>query len=188
MNNCRQITISEPGDVWFFTYGSLMWNPGFKPLESSTALLHGWHRRFCVASTNYRGTLDKPGLTLGLDRGGSCRGRALRIAKHDREGVLEYLAKREMPEGIYNARKVKLTTNVTELVAYTLVVNRQHPFYVQRMPLAEMAVCIANCSGQKGSNRDYLVQTVNQINALGITDGLLHRLLDRVEKIASGGN
>ena len=30
-------------DVWVFGYGSLMWSPGFRPAESSPALLRGYH-------------------------------------------------------------------------------------------------------------------------------------------------
>ena len=56
MNERRKIIVDQPGDVWFFAYGSLMWDPGFRPAEVRPALLHGWHRRFCVASAIYRGT------------------------------------------------------------------------------------------------------------------------------------
>ncbi len=100
--NRRKIVVSEPGDVWFFAYGSLMWNPEFEPRETREACLEGWHRRFCVSSVIYRGTPEQPGLSLGLDRGGACRGLALRIGETDRDEVFTYLAKREMPEEIYS--------------------------------------------------------------------------------------
>src|SRR5262250_1346335 len=67
-------------DFWVFAYGSLMWRPGFAFLERQPALLRGYHRAFCVYSHHYRGTAARPGLVLGLDRGGSCRGRAYRVA------------------------------------------------------------------------------------------------------------
>lgn len=181
----RQIIIDAPGDVWFFAYGSLMWDPGFHPAETRPALLRGWHRKFCVASKIYRGTPERPGLSLGLDRGGSCRGLALRIAEADREAVLAYLADREMPEDIYSCRPVRLTTGTEGIEAHTLVVNRDHGLYVPPMALSEMADRIAQCAGQRGPNRDYLEQTVRHLDEMGIKDGLLHRLLDRVEKIAS---
>src|SRR3546814_15151256 len=57
-------------DVWVFGYGSLMWNPGFAFLERQPALLRGYHRAFCIYSEHYRGTRERPGLVLGLDRGG----------------------------------------------------------------------------------------------------------------------
>jgi cation transport protein ChaC len=181
----RKIIVTEPGDVWFFAYGSLMWDPGFQPAEVRPALLHGWHRRFCVASAIYRGTPDQPGLSLGLDRGGSCRGLALRIPEVDRDRILAYLADREMPEEIYSSRGVRLVTESGAVDAYTLVVNRDHALYVPPMALSAMAERIARSAGSRGPNRDYLVQTVRHLDELGISDGLLHRLLDRVDKIAS---
>ncbi len=185
MSERRKIIVTEPGDVWFFAYGSLMWDPGFQPAEVRPALLRGWHRKFCVVSVLYRGTPDQPGLSLGLDRGGSCRGLALRIAEADRDRILAYLADREMPEEIYSSRGVSLVTEGGAVDAYTLVVNRDHALYVPPMALSAMAARIASSTGSRGPNRDYLDQTVRHLDALGISDGLLHRLLDRVEKIAS---
>src|SRR5215469_4449876 len=66
-------------DLWIFGYGSLMWNPGFPHAEAQPALLHGFHRAFCVYSSRYRGTPERPGLVLGLDRGGACKGVAFRV-------------------------------------------------------------------------------------------------------------
>jgi cation transport protein ChaC len=185
MSDRTEITVEEPGDVWFFAYGSLMWDPGFEPTEMRPALLRGWHRRFCVASVIYRGTPEEPGLSLGLDRGGSCVGRALRVAEADREAVFAYLAEREMPEEIYSCRRVRLQLDGGAVTGYTLVVNRDHGLYVGTLALEEMAARIARCAGQRGPNRDYLQQTVRHLDDLGISDGLLHRLLDRVTILAS---
>ena len=185
MNQRRRIVVGEPGDVWFFAYGSLMWDPGFAPAEVRPALLRGWHRAFCVASVIYRGSPAAPGLTLGLDRGGSCRGRALCIAADGREEVLAYLAEREMPEEIYSCRRVRVETPQGAVAAYTLVVNRDHDLYVCGLTPGEMAARIAAAAGARGANLDYLAQTVRHMDDLGIAEGALHRLLDRVAKIAS---
>jgi glutathione-specific gamma-glutamylcyclotransferase len=183
--NRRQIIIEEPGDVWFFAYGSLMWDPGFVPAETRPALLRGWHRRFCVASVIYRGTPERPGLSLGLDHGGSCRGLALRIKASDRPAVLAYLAEREMPEEIYSSRRVSIAIDDGTLTAYTLVVNRDHFLYVSGLGFEDSAARIAACAGKRGANVDYLAQTVGHLDELGIPDGALHRLLDRVRDFAS---
>ena len=69
-----------PGkDLWVFAYGSLTWDPGFPFEEARPALLRGYHRAFCLYSTHYRGTPERPGLVLGLDRGGACRGHLKRL-------------------------------------------------------------------------------------------------------------
>ena len=77
-------------DIWVFGYGSLMWDPGFDFLERWPALLRGYHRAFCIYSHHYRGTPARPGLVLGLDRGGSCRGMAYRVAAENRQAVLDW--------------------------------------------------------------------------------------------------
>ena len=99
---------------------------------------------------------------------------------------MAYLADREMLEEIYSCRGVRLMTEAGAVDAYTLVVNRDHALYVPPMALSAMAARIARAAGSRGANRDYLDQTVRHLDSLGISDGLLHRLLDRVEKIASG--
>ena len=105
-----RIVFDGPGDVWIFAYGSLMWDPGFEHVEVRPARLGGYHRAFCVRSEVYRGTPDRPGLTLGLDRGGSCRGLAFRVAERDRDAAARYLEQRELVEDIYFCRRVKLTS------------------------------------------------------------------------------
>ena len=181
--NRRKIVISEPGDVWFFAYGSLMWNPEFEPSETREACLKGWHRRFCVSSIIYRGTPEQPGLSLGLDRGGACRGLALRIAEADRDDVLACLAKREMPEEIYSCVPVSIEIEEQAVRAYTLVVNPDHTLYVGGLTQDEMAARIAQGRGKRGPNRDYLASTVECLETLGIQDEGLELLLECVDQL-----
>ncbi|HEY0235981.1 MAG TPA: gamma-glutamylcyclotransferase, partial [Afipia sp.] len=89
------------GDLWVFGYGSLMWRPGFDYLEEVPARLIGEHRALCVYSINHRGTQERPGLVLGLDRGGACQGTAFRVAEAHRTETLAYLRRREQVTGVY---------------------------------------------------------------------------------------
>src|SRR5271169_232419 len=91
----------EAGDLWVFGYGSLKWRPGFAFLERVPARLIGLHRALCVFSFVHRGTPKRPGLVLGLDRGGMCRGVAHRVAAEARAETLHYLRAREQVTTVY---------------------------------------------------------------------------------------
>src|SRR5712692_5102146 len=88
-------------DLWVFGYGSLMWQPGFAFLERVPARLTGAHRALCVFSHVHRGTPERPGLVLGLDFGGACRGVAYRVAAKQRAATVAYLHAREQATSVY---------------------------------------------------------------------------------------
>ncbi len=92
------------GALWVFAYGSLMWEPSFPCAEVRPALLCGYHRSLCILSIRNRGTEARPGLVLGLDRGGSCAGRALRVAPGHHASTLAYLERREMATRSYRPK------------------------------------------------------------------------------------
>ena len=164
-------------DVWVFGYGSLMWNPGFEHVEARPALLHGWHRSFCIYSHRYRGTPERPGLVLGLDRGGSCRGTAYRIARLRALEVLDYLWDREMVNGVYTPRILHPRTPGGHPACHVYTVDRAHYQYAGGLDEREMVRLIRQGVGMGGHNRDYLANTVRHLGELGISDGPLHRLL-----------
>ena len=59
---------------WIFGYGSLMWNHDLRTREIRIARLLGFHQRFCLRSSAYRSTPEKPRVVLGLDHGRICPG------------------------------------------------------------------------------------------------------------------
>src|SRR6266853_5672384 len=89
------------GDLWVFGYGSLIWRPGFDYLERAPARLIGAHRALCVFSHVHRGTPERPGLVLGLDFGGACRGVAYRVAAKKRADTIAYLRDRVQSTAVY---------------------------------------------------------------------------------------
>jgi glutathione-specific gamma-glutamylcyclotransferase len=167
------------GDLWVFGYGSLMWRPGFEFTERVPALLIGEHRALCVYSFVHRGTPEKPGLVLGLDRGGACRGIAFRVAGKNRSATIDYLRAREQVTSVYRevTRSVWLENEPRQRVsALAYVVDRSHVQYAGRLSLAEQLRHVLQGHGQSGVNRDYVLATVKAIEAEGFRDTQLHRL------------
>jgi cation transport protein ChaC len=167
------------GDLWVFGYGSLMWRPGFEFIEQVPARLIGEHRALCVYSFDHRGTPEKPGLVLGLDRGGASRGIAFRVAAAQRHGTVEYLRAREQTTNVYREvmRSVWLGNEARNRVsALTYVVDRGHVQYAGRLSLAEQLRHVQQGHGRSGNNRDYVLSTVKSIEAQGFRDAQLHQL------------
>jgi cation transport protein ChaC len=173
----------EPADIWIFGYGSLMWNPGFAYAEARRARLTGYHRAFCIYSIHYRGTERRPGLVLGLDRGGVCDGIAFRLAPDMRQGTLAYLRRRELIYGVYREALVQLDLAHTEgepqrtVWALAYIAERAHPAYAGRLPLAREAALIRRSAGRSGTNLDYLMSTRRHLQDLGIRERRLDRLV-----------
>ena len=166
--------------VWVFAYGSLMWNPELPFTERRPALLRGYHRSFCLYSRDYRGTPERPGLVLGLDRGGACRGIAYRLPQDGLGPAIDRVWAREMAGEVYRMRPVTVATPQGRLAAYAFVVRRDRPDYAGRLALDEAAQIIAVATGGRGTGRDYLANTVRHLEELGIADGPLHRLENKV--------
>jgi cation transport protein ChaC len=176
----------ETGDLWVFGYGSLMWRPGFDAVEQVPARLIGLHRALCVFSYVHRGTPEKPGLVLGLDRGGMCRGIAFRVAAAKREGTIAYLRGREQVTSVYleTVRRVELEDEARRQVrALTYIVDRGHVQYAGRLSVAESLHYVRQGHGRSGQNRDYVIETVRALDALGYRESDLHRV---AEQLAGG--
>ena len=166
-------------DLWVFGYGSLMWRPGFEFIEQVPARLIGEHRALCVYSFDHRGTPEKPGLVLGLDRGGACRGVAFRVVAKRREQTIEYLRSREQTTLVYREvmRSVWLENEGRDRVsALAYVVDRGHIQYAGRLSLTEQLRLVRQGHGRSGNNRDYVLSTVKSIEAQGFRDPQLHQL------------
>lgn len=171
---------TDPNDIWIFGFGSLMWNPGFKPSEKHSVLLKGFERKFHIWSTKGRGTEELPGLGLCLEpvTNGVCRGIAYRIPPETREKDLNYLWDREMTSGVYRPRWVTVERDDgSDLRTLTWVVNAGHERYAGPRSTREMARIMANSKGQNGTCRDYLINTIQEMAKLGEHDPMLDDVL-----------
>jgi cation transport protein ChaC len=160
-------------DLWVFGYGSLMWRPGFEFTERVPAALIGAHRSLCIYSFHHRGTQQHPGLVLGLDEGGACRGMAFRVAEDKRDSTLDYLREREQITEVY----VEATKPVSlldgsgrEIEAVCYIVDRAHPQYAGRLAIETQARLVRSAVGRSGANIDYVLNTVRHLEEAGIYD------------------
>jgi cation transport protein ChaC len=174
---------SEP--VWIFAYGSLMWHPDFDFAKSRPAFLYGYHRSFCLYSRDYRGTPERPGLVLGLDRGGSCHGIAYLLPPDRVAPSLDLIWAREMTGRVYEMRRVALRTAAGTVRGHACVVRRESSDYAGRLSVEEAARLLAVAIGGRGTGREYLANTVRHLDELGIHDALLHRIAARVAELCA---
>ncbi|MDF1585076.1 gamma-glutamylcyclotransferase [Marinimicrococcus flavescens] len=181
----REAILAElpPGeDVWVFGYGSLIWNPCIEFAEKRIARVVGYHRRFCLWTHSGRGTRDNPGLMLGLEAGGSCRGVAFRVPHEAIESELDIVWRREMVMASYRPVWVRLATTGGRLRAIAFVINRSHERYAGKLGDERIVEALASACGPLGSCADYLFNTVAHLDELGIHDPGMHRLCAAVRR------
>ena len=174
----------QPGkELWIFAYGSLIWNPLFDYIDRCSVVVEGWQRQFCLLAPVGRGTIENPGLVLGLEPGDRCQGIAYRLPI-DENLVSELLLlwRREMVVGSYIPQWLtgkNSDGNIIEVLTFT--VDCQHPVYVNDLSLEKIVESLATAKGILGSSAEYLCNTVQGLLAAGIEDLALIEL-DRLVK------
>jgi cation transport protein ChaC len=168
-------------DFWVFGYGSLMWRPGFAHTATRRARLAGYRRALCVHSHVHRGTVERPGLVLGLDRGGSCIGLAFQVPGELRDEVVGYLRERELVTSVYLEKTLTVALEGGAAVpALAYVVDRAHTQYAGRLDVEAAARQVRGAVGVSGANEEYVLNTVQHLKALGIRDRWLEDVAGRL--------
>jgi cation transport protein ChaC len=91
-----------------------------------------------------------------------------------------------MRGGVYEMRELPVELpDGRQLRARAFVVKRDHPHYAGHLSIDETARLILQGIGGRGRCREYLENTVRQLELLGLVDGPLHRLEMRVKEIAA---
>jgi cation transport protein ChaC len=166
-----------------------MWSPGFSYKQKALGRVHGYHRALCILSTRYRGTARKPGLVMGLCRGGSCWGMAFRVDAERVRQALARLWRREMPRRVYAPRllRVRLASG-REVRALAFLADPSHPAYVRELDLHGRARLVAQGIGQRGPCVDYIRNTLEHMNAVGVTDPHLGHILQAALALRANGS
>jgi len=174
-------------EFWVFGYGSLMWNPGFAFEERLPARAFGFRRSLCVWSHVHRGTPDNPGLVLGLDRGGSCRGVAFRVDEENRPDVLDYLRRRELVTNVYLERVLPVTLgDGRQMKAVGYIVDRSHLQYAGALEVEQAVAIVRSSIGKSGPNDAYLFNTLAHLKDMGIRDHWLEAVGAAVADASTG--
>ena len=166
-------------DLWIFAYGSLMWRPGCEIDGQEMARLSGWHRKFCIRVSRWRGTAEYPGLMMALDRGGSCRAVVQRLEAATARDRLGQLLRREMTSKLHptnRPRWVSVDAGGRRRRAIVFAVERSSPYYSGDLSLDQVAITLGRAVGHWGSGAEYLMNTIQQLENLGIHDRNLWRL------------
>lgn len=161
-------------ELWVFGYASLMWRPGFDYVERRRAKLFGYHRSLCIYSWEHRGTQTRPGLVMGLDRGGACVGVAFRVEPKKQQFVMDYLRERELITNVYLERTGTLELDdgrAKKAVIY--VADRSHEQYAGRLEPNQAADHVCGAVGKMGPNEEYVLNTADHVQELGIRDSWL---------------
>jgi glutathione-specific gamma-glutamylcyclotransferase len=161
---------------WIFAYGSLMWNPGFEFERAVPASLSGFHRRLGVFSNHYRGSLEKPGLVLGLDRGGSARGLGYRIADANWRHALTYVRARELISEVYREVVKRIYVDGEQVLALTYVIRHGDPQCAPPMSISDTMTYVQQGVGKAGPCVDYVRNTLEHLRSMGIHDAGLEKL------------
>jgi len=170
-------------DLWIFAYGSLMWRPACEIDGQEMARLNGWHRKFCIRIARWRGTPEYPGLMMALDRGGSCRAVVQRLPAKTARDRLGQLMRREMTSKEHptnRPRWVIVDAAGQRRRAVVFAVQRSSPYYSGDLSQEETATILAKAVGHWGSGAEYLMNTIQQLESLGVHDRNLWRLQELV--------
>jgi glutathione-specific gamma-glutamylcyclotransferase len=175
----------EAGDgVWIFAYGSLIWSCPLIVSTQRVAEIRGWHRALCLNNVIGRGSPEIPGLTMALQGGGQCTGIAMHVPEDTLASELAILWRREMILDSYRPQWVEVcdAEGMVFGSAITFAVNDESEEYIKGISYAEVVNRMATASGLLGSSADYLFQTLSGLNAKGVEDPDLDKLVKAVKR------
>jgi cation transport protein ChaC len=122
---------------------------------------------------SWRATPKQPGLMMCLESSGRCEGLLARVPDGLEREVARALVKREIAveEDISMVRWATTRTNDGPVRAILFWAGpKPGEGIASRLPLPEVAHRMARACGHKGSNAEYLYNTVTHLEELGIRD------------------
>ena len=120
---------------------------------------------------------------LGLTVAACAAGSRFESTAAARAATVAYLRAREQVTTVYleTVRRVELEEGARRQVrALCFVVDRSHVQYAGRLTLAECLHHVRQGHGSSGPNRDYVIETVRALEALGYRETDLHLIAERL--------
>ncbi|MCP4187986.1 MAG: gamma-glutamylcyclotransferase [Gammaproteobacteria bacterium] len=166
-HNQRQCQLTEGEEVWLFGYGSLIYLVDFPYIESKTASIRGWSRRFWQGSHDHRGTESSPGrvVTLIEEAGAICHGVAYKVEA----SVFEWLDVREK-NGYLRLSITMAFEDETSETGLVYIATSDNDAYLGEASEYDIAYQIATAKGPSGTNSDYLLELADSLRNMGVED------------------
>ena len=153
-------------------------------METCSGTMYGVHRSLCIYSWVYRGTQQKPGLVLGLDRGGACHGLGLQVCGEKGAAVIAYLREREMVTSVYIETWRTLRLGDGRIVkALTYVVDRDNAQYTGKLSVSDQTRLVGEGYGRSGANADYVIATCDKLDEINIQDIRLKTIRQELNRL-----
>ncbi len=183
--NRRRSLVGESEQVWLFGYGSLIYLVDFPYLETRSASIQGWSRRFWQGSHDHRGTKINPGrvVTLIEDAEAVCGGMAFLV-----EGlVFEQLDVRE--KNGYLRFTTELTfDDGTHANGLVYIATPDNKAFLGETSEYEIARQICAAQGRSGTNREYLIELAIALREMGLEDQHVFDIEMHIDRILQQEN
>jgi len=179
--------LGDEAELWIFAYGSLIWNPAIEFEEQRRCQLRGYEKKFCFWTTVSRGTVEKPGLMMGLVEGGQCNGVAYKIERSKAAAELDVLFRREMALFAYKPTwtDVYSVESDSSFKTLTFVADTTSHRFVDDLTQAQVVSTLALAQGPLGRNCDYLFQLSEKLRELEFDEVELDDLVHQVREFQS---
>ena len=97
--------------------------------------------------------------------------------------TLAELWAREMRRKVYLPRMLRARLPAGEVRAFTFVADPRHAGYAGKLAVEETARLVSVCHGARGPNIEYLTRTIDHLEALGVRDHNLLRVMAAVRAL-----
>ena len=121
-------------------------------------------------------------MVLGLDCGGSCEGIVYRVRSGQEADIMDRIYQREMVSEVYRPLVVDIPLpDGRQVQALTFIACQEDLHGYLPGPRSEVLRRLRECTGCRGSNREYALNTQAALREWGIQDPALDALIAELD-------